>query len=142
MFSLYVRCVHPMSSLYVHYVSPVCSLCSDQNRLIWIHTHKISHRIPNQGWQGFGREGFRRIIPPRLNNVAGLQGEKPPLTSIKLTILPSPCRPTNSALSGLPNKDSVVSLYGRALFYLSFFHANKDQNCCDYMKLYWMYPKN
>ena len=63
---------------------------------------------------------FRRIIPPRLNYVAGLQGEKPPLTSIKHTLLPSPCRPTYSASSELPNKDSVVSLYGRALLYLSF----------------------
>ena len=64
---------------------------------------------------------FRRIIPPRLNYVAGLQGEKPPLTSIMHTILPSPCRPTYSASSGLLNKDSVLSLYGRALLHLSFF---------------------
>ena len=68
---------------------------------------------------------FRRIIPPRLNYVAGLQGEKPPLTSIKDTILLSPCRPTYSASSGLPNKDSVVSLYGRALLNVNFFHAIK-----------------
>ena len=79
---------------------------------------------------------FRRIIPPRLNYVAGLQGEKPPLTYIKHTILPSPCRPTYSASGGLANKDSVVSVCGRALFYLSFFHAIRDQNCCDYMTLY------
>ena len=67
---------------------------------------------------------FRRIIPPRLNYVAGLQGEKPPLT-IKHTLSIQSYRPPAGLLTrpqaDYQTKTALFLCMGELCCILAFF---------------------